>query len=227
MATATAPFRQFSSSVMARKQSSIERDLENKLIEELKFENEEKSLDNDAIRTFMSKGLFKVETKLGEKEVTLVRTYGNEKISVIFSTDALSEEPTFDEEATEEEEEESVPISLTVLIEKTVGAQDKGALELTVTLQDRSFFIDAVHMNPSSTIATDQTAEGDWKRRGQYGGPVFEDLDQGLQDMFSAFLEERGFDDVLADFVPAYIQLKEQTEYKEWLKKVGEWVAAK
>jgi complement component 1 Q subcomponent-binding protein len=114
---------------------------------------------------------------------------------------------------------------LTVLVEKKIGNEDAGALEIAATLQEQSFFIESVSFSENAAIAVDQTAEGDWQRRGRYGGPVFQDLDEGLQDLFHDFLKERGFDASLADFIPTYIEHKEQTEYMEWLKRVGEWVA--
>jgi complement component 1 Q subcomponent-binding protein, mitochondrial len=116
-------------------------------------------------------------------------------------------------------------VNLTILIEKKMAEEDYGALEISATLQDQTFFIDSVAFNPSSELMMDQSAEGDWQRRGRYGGPVFQELDEGLQEHFHEFLKERGFDKTLAEFIPAYLEYKEQCEYTDWLKKLGRWVS--
>ncbi|ORY41055.1 mitochondrial glyco protein [Rhizoclosmatium globosum] len=200
-----------------------DRDLAHKLESELKFEKENAETGVPSfIQAFNNRGVFKIEDKVGEKEVTLVRNFGNEKISVIFSTDAIADKAEFDD--TESDQDEQFAVNVTIVIEKK-AATDNGALEILATVQDNAFFVDSVRFNPSSTIMTAQNAEADWQRNGSYGGPVFQDLDEGLQDQFHDFLRERGFDEALAEFVPQYIDFKEQNEYTEWLKRVGEWVA--
>jgi len=52
------------------------------------------------------------------------------------------------------------------------------ALEITATAQDGTFFIDNVSVIPSQTLAKEESAEADWKRRGLYSGPAFQDLDE-------------------------------------------------
>lgn len=59
-------------------------------------------------------------------------------------------------------------------------------------------------------MATELTAEADWKRRGLYIGPQFPTLDDGLQEQFQAFLDERGINDDLAMFIPMFAEYKEQ-----------------
>ncbi|KAJ3416822.1 Mitochondrial acidic protein mam33 [Chytridiales sp. JEL 0842] len=220
------PTRLFSAAPVARSHGKGDRDLAHKLKEELNYELEgaEKAIP-DFVKDFQGKGVFKIEDKRGEKEVTLTRNFGTEKISVIFSTDSLLDQSEFDEAEEEESAEKGFPVNMTILIEKKVGNEDAGSLEISATLQDQSFFIDSVSFSENSSIMVDQTAEGDWQRRGRYGGPVFQDLDEGLQELFHDFLAERGFDAALADFIPSYIEFKEQAEYIEWLKRVGEWVA--
>lgn len=59
-------------------------------------------------------------------------------------------------------------------------------------------------------MATQLTAEADWKRRGLYIGPQFPTLDQEVQDHFVSFLEERGINEELATFIPLLAEWKEQ-----------------
>jgi complement component 1 Q subcomponent-binding protein, mitochondrial len=100
----------------------------------------------------------------GSKEVTLKRTFGAEKISVIVSTDAL-DAGELPEEG--EEEDAETPIACTIIIEK-----DAGALEISAQAESEAFFIDNVAHCDSSALASDTSVEADWKRRGLFAGPV-------------------------------------------------------
>ncbi len=60
-----------------------------------------------------------------------------------------------------------------------------------------------------------------------YGGPVFEHLDQSLQDAFYDYLEDRFIDQDLCFFVLSYARHKEQKEYVNWLNKVLDFVEPK
>ncbi|KAJ3056345.1 Mitochondrial acidic protein mam33 [Rhizophlyctis rosea] len=211
--------RTFASTASAREDAA--KQLVNKLKEERTYELENTEKEPEFVKEFTTRGIWKIEDKTGEKEVTLKRTFGNESIKVLFSTDALTDSEPMEQE--EGEEESSVPIPVSIIIEKT-GSPDVGALEISATAQDASFFIEAVSHSSSASILNDQTAEGDWIRRGKYNGPVFHDLDENLQDTFHDWLRERGFDEQLAEFLPQYIELKEQKEYTSWLGNVEKFV---
>jgi complement component 1 Q subcomponent-binding protein len=85
-----------------------------------------------------------------------------------------------------------------------------GAMSIDAVCQEGTFVVENVSFYKDSKLATELTAEADWKRRGLYIGPQFETLDLGLQEEFEKFLEERGINDSLALFVPEYAQHKEQ-----------------
>ncbi|KAJ3021599.1 Mitochondrial acidic protein mam33 [Thoreauomyces humboldtii] len=159
------------------------------------------------------------------KEVSLTRTFGNEKITVLFNTDALAEADDFQEELGEGEEaqqdEPSIPV--TVVIAKT-DAPEAGALDIGGSIQDGTFFIESAGFSATASLALDETAQGDWTRRSKYAGPVFEDLDENLQEQMHAYLAERGLDESLSSFIPRYLELKEQNEYLGWLKNVAAFV---
>ncbi|KAI9207087.1 mitochondrial glycoprotein [Polychytrium aggregatum] len=224
---AAIPARLFSVSALRSGSGIVDRDLSQKLKEELKFETENTETLPDWLKEFQNRGTFKIEDKPGDREVTLVRHFGNEKISIVFSTDALTADNFIDQELEEESSEEpGYPVQLTVLIEKKSGNDDHGALQLAATVQDGAFFIDNISFFESSSLAADTSAEADWQRRGKYSGPVFADLDETLQDTFLKFLEERGFDPVLAEFIPSFVEYKEQKEYINWLHQISGFVSA-
>ena len=100
----------------------------------------------------------------------------------------------------------------------------QGSLEIQASSEADAFFIDTVNHFKSSSLAADQTAQGDWDRRGLYGGPVFNELDSSVVEQFHKYLEERGFDAKLAAFVPKYLEYKESKEYRRWLDNVSQFV---
>lgn len=53
-----------------------------------------------------------------------------------------------------------------------------------------------------------------------YGGPIFDQLEESLQDAFYDYLEDRHVDDDLCFFVLSYARHKEQQEYVNWLQSV-------
>ncbi|TPX37317.1 hypothetical protein SeMB42_g06943, partial [Synchytrium endobioticum] len=200
----------------------VDKDLAHKLYEELRFEQENAYEPIPPfLKAFQNLGTFKVLDKPGQNEVSLTRAFGNEKITVLFSTDALEQEDAMDMEESSEggpkEEAEteglSLEIPITIVVDKkSVSGQDAGAIEFAATVQDDVFFVDSVSYRFPSTVVHDGSAEGDWQRRGAYSGPVFRDLDEDLQTLFHKFLEERGFDPTLADFIPNYLEYKEQRD---------------
>jgi len=60
-----------------------------------------------------------------------------------------------------------------------------------------------------------------------YGGPIFEDLDEALQEAMAAYLADRKVDDELCYFIAAYSTNKEQKEYVNWLNSVMNFVEKK
>ena len=86
--------------------------------------------------------------------------------------------------------------------------------------------IDNVFYHKNTKLATAQTAEADWERRGVYAGPPFGNLDEDLQTLMERYLDERGINTSLAIFVPEYIDYKEQKEYLSWLASVKGFVEA-
>jgi hypothetical protein len=57
-----------------------------------------------------------------------------------------------------------------------------------------------------------------------YSGPVFDELDEELQDAFRAYLEARGVDEDLGEYLRWLLVDKEQREYTAWLEGVKRFV---
>ncbi|KAF8312107.1 mitochondrial glycoprotein [Clavulina sp. PMI_390] len=222
--------RAFSTSRLAWSSGQVDIALSQKLQEELKFEEQNAAEDAFSpafLEEFNKEGIWKIEDTAGHDEVALVREFGNEQIRVLFSIadlDTPMEEPELEtEEGSEPEASPSSPIRVAFTISKT----GKGALSVDAILdQEGTFVVDNISYYDNAKVATENTAEADWTRRGLYIGPQFDHLDVSVQEQFEAFLQERGINSSLALFIPAYAEYKEQKEYTKWLGKVKAFVDA-
>ncbi len=185
----------------------------------------EVSNEEDAkwISEFKKDTPFSLVNVSGHKEFKLERSFGNEKITLLCNIDSLQFPEEYDEPIPEEESQ--LALDLVVLIEKSSGAQDLGTMELKVTLDNNEFFIEHVGYSNNSSLMAADSAEAEHSRNTLYGGPVFEELADSVKDVFHSYLEERGFNAELAEFLTRYAQHKEQQEYVQWLKQVKGFVA--
>jgi len=127
-----------------------------------------------------------------------------------------------DEDSDYDEPEPSFPARVTITIEKP----NQGALTVEAIAQDGMFVIENFFYHKSAALATAQSADAEWERRGVYGGPSFTNLDEDLQVLLERYLDERGINTSLALFIPEYIEHKEQKEYVHWLENVKNFVEA-
>lgn len=79
-----------------------------------------------------------------------------------------------------------------------------------MTCQDGQFVTESIAFYEDTKVGIELSAEADWKRRGFYMGPTFTSLDEGLQDEFEKYLQERGIVETVASFIPEYSAYKEQ-----------------
>lgn len=143
---------------------------------------------------------------------------------LVIEKDEEQEQEKPKEEEEEEDELESFPVRATVIVEK----EGKGSLVVHTVAQDGYLHIDAVRYFKEGQVATHDITVHDIgeQRQDLYMGPVFEELGEDLQTTFSKYLEERGIDTALANFLPDYVDYKEQKEYMNWLKDVNDFVSA-
>ncbi|KAI5122105.1 hypothetical protein M0805_002227 [Coniferiporia weirii] len=228
--TTVASVRGFSYSARAMGEGASDGELVGKLKEELTYEREAaQSGVPDFVKELTQQGVWTIDDVSGNDEVTFIRSFGNEQIRMMFSIADLDAAPETEydvegETAEGEPAEEtitSVPIRVAISVTKP-GTQ--GALNVDAVCQDGAFLVENVSFYPDAKTGTELTAEADWKRRGLYLGPTFENLDPGVQDEFEKFLDERGINESLALFIPDYAEYKEQTEYVRWLEGVKKFI---
>ncbi|EJD51129.1 mitochondrial glyco protein [Auricularia subglabra TFB-10046 SS5] len=226
--------RAFTASTIVRSEGSSDAALSAKLQEELKYEltNAEGTAPGEVpefLKAFKEQGIWTISEQQGGDEVTLTRKFGNEQIKLVFSVSDVDQSPDEDF-PTEEEDGEinedqpySYPIRCSITISK---AANPGALVIDALAQDGAFLADSIAYYADASVANSDGAEADWKRRGLYFGPQFEQLDVAVQEEFERFLSERGIDESLALFIPDFAEFKEQKEYVSWLENVHKFIDA-
>jgi complement component 1 Q subcomponent-binding protein len=133
--------------------------------------------------------------------------------------DSLSpaDRPELDDEDMEGDESQPGPAFPARVNVKVTREGQNGAMLIEAVAQDGEMIIDNVYFFADATHADPETSQQDWKRRAVYAGPPFGNLDEDLQILLERYLEERGVNVKMAQFVPDYIDYKEQKEYLRWL----------
>jgi complement component 1 Q subcomponent-binding protein, mitochondrial len=182
----------------------------------LAYEKESaQSVEPDFVKAFTAQGVWSIQDSAGADEVALERKFGNETVRLMFSVADLDAQPESEVEIEGENTEgepasdsvTSTPLRVAITVTKR-GAT--GAMNVDAVCQDGAFLIENVSFYSDAEVGTSLTAEADWKRRGLYLGPTFENLDPAVQDEFERFLEERGINESLALFIPDFAEYKEQ-----------------
>lgn len=225
------PARTFSlSSTLLNKPSltAANTQLADVLKSEINLEVETEEPIPEVVNDYLSTSGFQVVEKEGLDEVELVKKVGNETVHVFFSVSDITNgnpEQFFEEENAEAEEEELAedlsPIRANIVIEKAGSA-----LGVECVVQHAIIMIESITPYPSGEAALANTVEADYKRREIYQGPSFDNLDESVQSSFETYLEARGINSELADFIAEYSSYRENKEYLNWLKKFRTFVEA-
>lgn len=92
------------------------------------------------------------------------------------------------------------------------------ALAFSLAVENNELVFDGVAHFP---VAAD--AKNEQKLVETYQGPQIGELSEAIVEAFLSYLEERGVDDALAEFIARYAYWVEQQEYEDWLKKVADF----
>jgi len=220
--------RAFSGSARRFGSGTTDISLSQKLKEELQYEQDSLAETSDAtpefLKTFLEQGIWSIDDVRGNDEVTISRKFGDENIRVIFSIADIQAEQDFEEEPevdAETENPDPYPVRAALSLTKSNAP---GALNIDLMCQEGHFVIENISFYEDAKLGTDLTAEADWKRRGLYIGPQFDNLDVAVQEEFEKYLQERGINSSVASFIPEYAAHKEQQEYVKWLSKVNNFI---
>jgi complement component 1 Q subcomponent-binding protein len=194
--------------------------LKSEMDHELNSEHHEPELPAD-LKKYLSSSPFKIvaENISNSNTVSMERDFGNENINVKF--DIVPQDNEDEMEYSEEGDEELEPSQLLdVSINITKEGTDENLTFYAVADSENEFFIEDIQFSNQE----EGTVEGEYNRKKSYVGPKFHQIDETLQEQFAKYLEERGFDSGLSDFMHQYAQWKEQNEYVDWLKRVKHFV---
>jgi len=139
--------------------------------------------------------------------------------------DNYDEEEGEEEKGEEEEEEQQGEEGYRALISVTDPATGQ-------VLQAGAFVTDQLRLQRVTLFEAGKAPSADSIFAGveettAYGGPVFDELDETLQNAFYDYLAGKGVDDELAGRVADYCSSKEQVEYVGWLKGVQAFAKGK
>ncbi|MCL7047348.1 hypothetical protein MKW94_023615 [Papaver nudicaule] len=211
-------------SALAKKKPDSDDDLVNIIEEEINCAKKE-SVKHEAAKAPRDFA-FEIEDKPGNETITLTRKYKGEEIKVTvhmsedlgdFEEDEEEEkegeaEKDKDEEE-EDDEEESDPRYVELVV--NVSKKSEPTLEFSVTAEADGITINSLAVKYPN--ASDEDIP--------YAGPEFEDLDENLKEAFYDYLEVRGIQPSIAQFLYEYMAGKELKEYTGWLKTVKNFVA--
>lgn len=151
---------------------------------------------------------FKLTDTPGDTLLTLTRQYNGEEINVDLHVNNQPSAP-FDDGSDGEETLNFVAFNVSV---------SKGDTSLVFECESDGTSVNVNHVSCEPKDGIEQESA--------YTGPVFAELDDGLQKHFHAYLEDRGITAELGEYLRFSIYDKEQREYIAWLEKVRGFVGS-
>jgi len=189
----------------------------------------------EAIASFLKESSWKVVDNPRDNQVSLTRTHGSENLKVIF--DIMGFDPTLDEKEGEQkpEEEEAQPEGLNdvpfsvVISKKDASGKDLGSLvfRLSISKPQGSEGGELEANLYSFFYVKESEVIGSLEEEDYYQGPALDSLGEEWRDVVFQFLEERGVDGNLLQFVTEYRPYKENNEYMNWLNDCNTFLTTK
>ncbi|GIL65794.1 hypothetical protein Vafri_19418 [Volvox africanus] len=155
---------------------------------------------------------FELQDSRGTTWFVLAKEFSNEEIIVRVDLDA---QPALEEdeegEEYEDEDEEGLPVEFQVTIAK------EGDDTLVFDCESDGEYLTVNRVSLESIYEDNDGPPS-------YRGPVFQDLDDTLQQAFVDFLEERGVNAYLGEYIRVYLEDKATLEYQQWLNRVRDFI---
>lgn len=184
-----------------------------------------------AYQEFLNANGYKVIAKEGTSNVQLVKEKGDETIRIFFDIDEVTDIPMGEEQEAsvdfdqDVEALDSLLCNIKVLIEKP-ALNDGMFMNLFLQNTEEAFMVDFInYQSDVKSLLNDQIlANNEFVDKVKYQGPRFSDLDPALQTALEQYLQTKGLDSELADFIVAYSEYKEENEYRQWLKNLEKFI---
>ncbi|KAG0675781.1 Mitochondrial acidic protein mam33 [Pichia californica] len=226
--TITAP-RLFSSGIIRKNENRQQ--LHEVLSQELKFEENDAFGLDESFKTYLEENKIEIINTDGKVLAELVKKTANETIHIYFDilriTQTSFELKQLQEQADnadylDEEMQDIGVVDVNVVVVKDTKAT---GFDLALSLTDSSFSISAITNFEDAKIALDDSPVASSIRDLKYSGPEFTNLAEELQESFNQYLNSRGINSSLADFILAYAGVKENNEYLDWLSNLKKFTA--
>jgi complement component 1 Q subcomponent-binding protein len=167
----------------------------------------------------------------GDCEITLVRAYGDdEEIAVTFNAteDPYEEDEYFNDGTVDglvsnetDEDDEDVTIHFTVSVSRGDGHE---GLEFSCATDGETVEVRNVRYESLGSLGSSDDEDDEDAYFSSYPGPNYDELDESVQEEFHKYLEARGIDATLANYIAEVHVDKEQREYTRWLENVANFV---
>ncbi|KAM1798735.1 hypothetical protein ACFX12_032775 [Malus domestica] len=190
------PIHPFSTATATAVEPISERSLVEVLESEIKCAQDVKPKEAEVPEKFP----FQIVDNPGEQTILLKREFEGETIQVCVDIPSVST-------GEDDWKCEDPGIPMVVSISKPNGLQ----LELGVSAFATEILIDCLSVKQPERCSKDLDYA--------YDGPEFHDLDEELQNAFYKYLESRGIEHTMSDFLYDYMENKGKKEYLMWLKK--------
>ncbi|OVA00280.1 Mitochondrial glycoprotein [Macleaya cordata] len=187
------------------RKSAFEGNILRILRNEIQYESEY-APPKEPVTTFNS---FTVEDRPGEQWIRLRSKYGEEdiKIEVTMFDGSVPAPKTGDGD-----KDGDVQLHISLIVDISKG-ENCGVLEFVCSAWPDCLDIQKVFMLRRNGVPASP-----------YMGPDFKDLDDELQTSLQEFMEARGVNDELAEFLHEYMMNKDKTEFIRWMGKVKSFV---
>ncbi|KAG2452173.1 hypothetical protein HYH02_003205 [Chlamydomonas schloesseri] len=186
------------------------------LKDEIKYERE--SYRKEELILSGPPGEFELQDEPGTSAFLLAKKFGKEEIIVRVNLDA---QPDYDEDEDEmdeyeDEEAQSRPVEFVVNIAKPGSWGDEQVLVFECESDGEYLTIHSVSLD-------NMDGDEEFGAPG-YKGPAFQDLDDTLQQAFVDYLEERGVNAYLGEYIRIYLEDKARLEYQSWLGRMRDFI---
>ncbi|KAG5472321.1 hypothetical protein LSCM1_03720 [Leishmania martiniquensis] len=98
-------------------------------------------------------------------------------------------------------------------------------MQSDLSIEEGELVLNNIRFYDDAVLAKDTSAEAEAKRNELYTGPLVHELDYDLLNCVMAYLEKRGVDEKLGEFVILYSFWAEQQDYEAWLSTMNKFAA--
>ncbi|GEQ69014.1 hypothetical protein JCM33374_g2684 [Metschnikowia sp. JCM 33374] len=187
---------------------------------------------------YLAESGFEISESKFDSNVELRKTLpSGEEVRVFFDIDEVSdielsasefgaeegveEKEQFDEEL---DQYESTFANVKVFVSKP-ESNDGLFFNLMLQNSEEELFVDYFNYKPDAAKFLAQIKDqGTFLASTEYQGPQFSNLDESLQLAMENYLEEKGINEQLADFIFAYSEVKEEASYRDLLANVSKFL---